>query len=277
MKSFRGKVAAITGAGSGIGRALAVRLAHEDCALSLCDVDESALAATAALASARGPKVTTARVDVADRAAVFAWAAQTVRDHGAVHCIFNNAGVGLGATAEGIAPDEFEWLMGIDFWGVVHGTQAFLPHLRASGEGHVVNVSSLFGLISFPGQAAYNAAKFAVRGYTECLRLELELTGAPVGVTCVHPGGIKTNIARSSRMSPSLRQLGVDVDRSRGRFEKSFRTSADDAAAIILDAVRRNKARVLVGTDARILDLIQRVLGAGYMRLAVSRARRMLR
>ena len=239
MISFRGKVAAITGAGSGIGRALALRLASEGCALSLSDIDEPAAAATAALAGARGVKVTSALVDVAVRDAVFAWAADTVRDHGAVHLIFNNAGVALTGSAEGLAPDEFQWVMNIDFWGVVHGTQAFLPHLRASGDGHVVNVSSLFGLVAFPGQAAYNAAKFAVRGYTECLREELELTGAPVSATCVHPGGVKTNIARASRISPSLRQLGVEIDGARERFERSFRTTPDQAAAVILDGVRR--------------------------------------
>jgi NAD(P)-dependent dehydrogenase (short-subunit alcohol dehydrogenase family) len=267
-------VAAITGAASGIGRALALRLAGEGCALSLCDVDEAGLAATAGLAKA--VKVTTARVDVSVREAVFAWAADTVRDHGAVNLIFNNAGVALAATAEGITPEEFQWLMGINFWGVIHGTQAFLPHLRASGDGHVINISSLFGLIGFPGHGAYNASKFAVRGYTECLRQELVLVGAPVGVTCVHPGGIKTNIARASRVSPSVRALGIDPDASRDRFDKSFRTSADEAARVILAGVRRNEARVLIGSDARLLDLVQRVLGAGYMRLSLSAAKRML-
>lgn len=275
MKSFRGKVAAITGAASGIGRALAVRLAAEGCALSLCDVDEAGLAATAALA--RDVKVTTARVDVSIRAAVFAWALATVRDHGAVNLIVNNAGVSLAATVEGVTPEEFEWIMGINFWGVVHGTQAFLPHLRASGDGHVVNVSSVFGLIAFAGQGAYNASKFAVRGYTECLRQELELSGAPVSATVVHPGGIQTNIARASRLSPSLRDLGIDLDRSRERFERSFRTSPEEAAATILDAVRKNRRRVLIGGDARLLDFAQRLLASGYQRLAMSAAKRMLR
>ena len=268
-------MAAITGAGSGIGRALALRLAREGCDLALADVNEGTLAETAALA---GVKTTTARVDVAVREQVFAWAAQAVRDHGKVNLAINNAGVGLGATAEGITPEEFQWIMGINFWGVVHVTQAFLPHLRASGEGHVVNLSSLFGLIAVPGQSAYNASKFAVRGYTESLRQELDLTGACVSATCVHPGGIKTNIARAARVSQSLRELGQEDPAALTReFERNFRTSADEAAAQILRGVQRNARRVLIGADARALDLLQRLLGAGYQRLSVAASRRYLR
>ncbi|MGH7805352.1 MAG: SDR family NAD(P)-dependent oxidoreductase, partial [Candidatus Binatia bacterium] len=195
MKSFADKVAAITGASSGIGRALAVELAKEKCALALSDVNEAGLAETAELARAHGMKVTTARVDVSKREEVHAWADAVVREHGKVNLVVNNAGVALGATIEGVRYEDFEWIMGINFWGVVYGTKAFLPHLRASGDGHVVNVSSVFGLISMPTQGTYNAAKFAVRGVTEALREELALSGAPVSATCVHPGGIKTNIA----------------------------------------------------------------------------------
>ena len=278
MKSFRGKVAAVTGAASGIGRALAVRLASEGCHLSLCDIEDAVLAQTAALAGNTGVKVTTAHVDVADRDAVVAWAAATVRDHGKVNLVFNNAGVALGSSAEGTTAEDFAWIMGINFWGVVHGTQAFLPHLRSSGEGHVVNVSSVFGLVSMAGQGAYNASKFAVRGYTECLRQELELTRARVSATCVHPGGIRTNIARASRMTRSLRQLGViDPAASQVAFENALRTTPEAAAAAILRGVRRNKRRVLIGADARILDALQRLLPAGYQRIAAALARRMLR
>ena len=276
MKSLAGKVAAITGAGSGIGRALALALAREGCELALSDVNEATLAETAALASA--VKVTTACVDVSSRPAVFAWAAQAARDHGRVNLVINNAGVAVAATAEGITEEEFRWIMGINFWGVVHGTQAFLPHLRASGEGHVVNISSVFGIIAVPGQSAYNASKFAVRGFTESLRQELDLIRSCVSATCVHPGGIQTNIARASRVSPSMRELGVEDPTALTRdFERHFRTTADAAAAQILRGVRRNARRVLVGADARALDLLQRVLGSAYQRISVGVTRRLLR
>ena len=190
MKTFSGKVAAITGAGSGIGRALALRLARRGCHLALSDVNERSLARTVELARRAGVKVTGARVDVADREAVYRWAEGAAGGHGKVNFIFNNAGVALGSTIEGGSYEDLEWLFGINFWGVVHGTKAFLPHLVASGAGHVVNVSSVFALISVPGQGAYNASKAAVRGFTEALRMELEMGGAPVSATVVHPGGI---------------------------------------------------------------------------------------
>ena len=277
MKSFQDKVAAITGAGSGIGRALALGLARAGCELALSDVDEATLQQTAALVGG-AVKVTTARVDVSSRDALYAWAAQAARDHGRVNLIFNNAGVAVGATAEGITDEDFRWIMGINFWGVVHGTRAFLPHLRASGDGHVINISSLFGLIAVPGQSAYNASKFAVRGFTESLRQELDLTRACVSATCVHPGGIQTNIARASRVSPSLRDLGAPDPAAVTRdFEKQFRTTPGAAAAQILRGVQRDARRVLVGADAHLLDVLQRVLGSAYQRLAVAAARRYLR
>src|SRR6478735_7120849 len=167
MKDFNGKVAAITGAGSGIGRALAVELANRGCHLALSDIDEAGLAATVNLCEGHAVKVTSSRVDVADREAVFAWADEVVADHGRVNLVFNNAGVSLGYGFQAMSYEDFEWLMNINFWGVVHGTKAFLPHLLVAAEGHIVNVSSVFGLISVPSQSAYNAAKFAVRGMTE--------------------------------------------------------------------------------------------------------------
>src|SRR4029079_17978802 len=197
MKSFEGRVAAITGAGSGIGRALAQELARRGAHLALCDIDEVGLAETVALCEGSGVKVTSQRVDVANRDAMYAWADQVVAHHGKVNLIFNNAGVALGATIEAMSFDDFEWLMGINFWGVVHGTKAFLPHLKAAGEGHIVNLSSVFGLISVPTQSAYNAAKFGVRGFTDALRIELDIERCGVSATTVHPGGVKTNIARN--------------------------------------------------------------------------------
>ncbi len=267
MKSFENKVAAITGAGSGMGRTLALRLAAQRCHLALSDVNETGLKETAELAARAGLKVTQARVDVADRAAVYAWADQVVREHGKVNLIFNNAGVALGATVEGMCYEDFEWLMNINFWGVVYGTKAFLPHLRASGDGHIINTSSVFGLAGIPSQSAYNAAKFAVRGFTESLRQELDLQKIPVSATSVHPGGIKTNIARAARTDVSLRTLGINDTTASADFEKMFHTSADSAAATILNAVRRNKRRVLIGPDAYLLDWMVRLLPALYQRI----------
>jgi NAD(P)-dependent dehydrogenase (short-subunit alcohol dehydrogenase family) len=269
MKSFKGKVAAITGAASGIGRALAIELSRRGCHLALSDVNEAGLAETAQLASGNGVKVTTAKLNVADRAAVYAWADQVVADHGKVNLIFNNAGVALGTTLEDVKPEDFEWIMGINFWGVVWGSQAFLPHLKKAGDGHIINISSLFGLMSLPTQGAYNASKFAVRGYTEALRQELDVDNCGVSATCVHPGGIRTNIARSARMDDKLSQrLGVDADKARQRFDRLLNTtSAESAAQQILRGVERNARRVLVGYDAKLLDALVRVLGSWYQPL----------
>jgi short-subunit dehydrogenase len=268
VKQFQNKVAAITGAGSGIGREIAIQLASAGCHLALSDINEAGLAETKELAERAGDaRVTTQKLDVADREAVFAWAERVVADHGQVNLIFNNAGVALGATVEGMAIGDFEWLMNINFWGVVHGTQAFLPHLKASGEGHIVNISSLFGLLAVPSQSAYNAAKYAVRGFTESLRQELDMTDCGVSATTVHPGGIKTAIARSARQDASIRALGLDETTASKDFEKHFITTADKAARIILRAVQRNSRRVLVGPDAVLLDKMQRLMPTLYQRL----------
>ncbi|MFI4979516.1 MAG: SDR family NAD(P)-dependent oxidoreductase [Nevskiales bacterium] len=277
MKSFENKVAAITGAGSGMGRTLALRLAAQKCQVALSDVNEAGLAETARLAAQSGVKVTSKKVDVADRAAVYAWAEEVVRDHGKVNLIFNNAGVALGATVEGMSYEDFEWIVGINFWGVVYGTKAFLPHLKASGDGHIINTSSVFGLAGIPSQSAYNATKFAVRGFTEALRQELELSGAPVSATSVHPGGIKTNIARAARMTSSLRDIGLDDKHGSEKFEKNFITTADSAAKIILNAVRGNKRRVLVGPDAYLIDLLVRLLPSSYQVLTMFFARKSMK
>lgn len=278
MKSstYAGKVAAITGAASGMGRSLAVMLAQRGCEVAVSDVDERGLAETVAQASAAGVKVTSRRLDVSSGDDVRAWAAEVVRDHGRVNLVFNNAGISYGATVADADEADFRRVIDVDFWGVVNGTRAFLPHLEASGDGHVVNVSSVFGIIAFPGQAAYNAAKFAVRGFTESLRIELELLGSTVSATCVHPGGVKTNIARSSRLHPSIVKLGIRMEDATQEFEKMFKLTADEAAEIILRGVARNARRVLVGSDARGLDLLQRWLPGSYHGLIVRFARRRL-
>jgi short-subunit dehydrogenase len=276
MKSFDGKVAAITGAGSGIGRALGFELSRRGCHLALSDVNEASLAETAASCKPFGVSVTTSRVDVASRDAVYGWAEAVVKDHGKVNLIFNNAGVALASTLEGVTYEDFEWIFGVNFWGVVYGTKAFLPYLRASEDGHVINLSSVFGLVAAPTHGSYNATKFAVRGFTEALRQELELTNAPVSATCVHPGGIKTNIARDARYSDSVSGiLARDHEAGRAAFEKAFITSAGSAARTILKAVQRNRRRVLIGPDAYAIDLLARLAPAGSQRLIMAMARRM--
>jgi butyryl-CoA dehydrogenase len=193
-----------------------------------------------------------------------------IREHGGVHLVVNNAGVALGGTITETSYDDYEWLLGINFWGVVHGTKAFLPHLLAADEGHIVNVSSVFGLIAVPGQSAYNAAKFAVRGFTECLRQELELEGRRVSATCVHPGGIRTNIARAMRN----RHDAISTAEAARRFDELARTTPETAALRIVRGVQRNARRVLIGADAHAIDLVQRLTGTGYQALTVAAARR---
>lgn len=270
MKHFRERVAAITGAGSGIGRQLALALAKQHCHLSLSDINEQGLNETAQLVQQASPdvRVTTAVVNVADRQQVEQWASQTVADHGAVHLVVNNAGVALGSSIEGSSYEDLQWIMDINFWGVVHGTKAFLPYLKQSGDGHIVNISSLFGLIAQPTQAAYNASKFAVRGFTESLRQELKLQRCGVSATCVHPGGIRTNIANAARVNDSLRTLGIDPAKSTQSFNRLLRTPAEDAAQEIIKAVQQDAARLLIGGDARLMDRMQRLMPTGYQTLS---------
>jgi NADP-dependent 3-hydroxy acid dehydrogenase YdfG len=260
---FRDRVALVTGAGSGIGQALAIELARSGAKLAISDVDVDGLAGTEERLKAIGAPVRTDRLDVTEREAFLAYA-DAVNDHfGTVNQIYNNAGIAFNGDVEISQFKDIERVMDVDFWGVVNGTKAFLPHLIASGDGHVVNVSSVFGLFSVPGQAAYNSAKFAVRGFTEALRQEMILAGHPVKVTTVHPGGIKTNIVRNMTAVE-----GFDKDEMVQTFDKRLaNTSPQKAARIILDGVRKNKARVLVGPDAKVLDIIVRLTGSGYQRL----------
>jgi len=278
MRNFKGKVAAITGAASGMGRSLAVELARRGCELALSDRNAEGLQQTAQMCAAHAVKVTTQTLDVADRAAVFAWARSTDEAHGKINLIFNNAGVAHTASASTASIEDFEWIMGINFWGVVHGTQAFLPYLRASGEGHVINLSRLFGLMAMPTQSTYNATKFAVRGYTEALRMELELEGVPVSATAIHPGGVATNIVNASRIDQQIvASTGQDEETHRRRANKLINVTSPDAAALqILAGVERNARRVLVGKDAWVMDKLVRVMGSAYQTLVLRRARQML-
>lgn len=263
MQGFAGKVAVVTGAGSGIGQALAIELGRSGAKLAISDVDTEGLAQTEEQLKAIGAPVKSDRLDVTEREAFVAYA-EAVNEHfGKVNQIYNNAGIAFTGDIEISQFKDIERVMDVDFWGVVNGTKAFLPYVIASGDGHVVNVSSVFGLFSVPGQAAYNAAKFAVRGFTEALRQEMILARHPVAVTTVHPGGIKTAIARNATAAE-----GLDRDDLAKLFDKRLaRTSPERAAKVILDAVRKKKARVLVGTDAKLLDVMVRVAGPYYQQV----------
>ncbi|MCW2664644.1 MAG: short chain alcohol dehydrogenase [Mycobacterium sp.] len=263
MQGFAGKVAVVTGAGSGIGQALAVELARSGAKVAISDVDLEGLAQTEEQLKRIGAPVKADRLDVTEREAFLAYADAVNEHFGKVNQIYNNAGIAFTGDVEVSQFKDIERVMDVDFWGVVNGTKAFLPHVIASGDGHVINVSSVFGLFSVPGQAAYNAAKFAVRGFTEALRQEMVLARHPVAVTTVHPGGIQTAIARNATAAE-----GLDRDELAKLFDKRLaRTSPERAAQVILDAVRKKKARVLVGTDAKVMDLMVRVAGPYYQQL----------
>ena len=263
MDGFAGKVAAVTGAGSGIGRALALELGRSGASLAISDVDVDGLTQTEEQLKAIGAPVRSDRLDVTEREAFQVYADQINEHYGKVNQIYNNAGIAYIGDVDISQFKDIERVMDVDFWGVVNGTKAFLPHLVASGDGHVINISSLFGLMSMPGQAAYNSAKFAVRGFTEALRQEMVLNREPVKVTSIHPGGIKTAIARNG-----LTAEGVNAQAQSSFFDKHLATTTPRRAAeIILDGVRKNKARVLVGQDAVVLDLIVRITGSHYQRL----------
>jgi NAD(P)-dependent dehydrogenase (short-subunit alcohol dehydrogenase family) len=276
MSGFQGRVAAVTGAGSGIGRALAVALARRGAKLALSDVDEAGLAETARLA--QGAEVHQARLDVADRTAFEAYAAEVAAHYGRVNQVYNNAGIAFSRTVLESEWSDYERVLGVNLWGVIHGTKAFLGHLIASGDGHVVNISSLNGFMAQGEMSHYVSSKFAVRGFTETLRMEMLAEGHPVRVTSVHPGGVKTNIADNAL--EAARDLGMEVtaeheQRRRVYNEKLLRMSPDEAAEIILRGVERNRPRVLVGNDARLVDLMVRAFPAGYVRAVLASTKRL--
>jgi short-subunit dehydrogenase len=274
MKTLDGKVVAITGAGSGIGRALSVEAARRGALLALSDLDAHGLAETVAMVvDTFDSEVHCLVVDVASRAAVEDWAATVVERFGRVNVLVNNAGVSLTGEVADLEFEDMEWIVDVNFWGVVHGTRAFLPHLIASGDGHVVTMSSLFGLVSIPGQSLYNATKYAIRGFSESLREELLVARHPVGVTVVHPGGIKTAIARRGRVS-----WREDRDAFVSMFDNRLaKMPPERAAEIIVRGVLRGKPRVLVGLDAHLLHQLARIVGPRYQDVVARQARRMRR
>jgi NADP-dependent 3-hydroxy acid dehydrogenase YdfG len=267
MPYAQGKIAVITGAGSGIGRALSQQLNNEGCALYISDINPDTLADTVASLPNKDVPVNHSILDVADKAAVHAWADSIAADQGHVDIVINNAGVALMSMVEDCDYDNLEWLVGINFWGVVYGTQAFLPLLRKSEQGHIVNISSIFGVIAVPTQSAYNAAKFAVRGYTEALRQEM--AGTNVHVCCVHPGGISTNIARAARGG----DLTLSAEERGAEFEKVAKTTPESAAAQIISAIEKRKKRLLIGRDAKFMDIVQRLFPVAYPRFMLALAR----
>jgi NADP-dependent 3-hydroxy acid dehydrogenase YdfG len=263
MHGFADKVAVVTGAGSGIGQALAVELGRAGARLAISDVDTEGLAQTEEQLKAIGAAVKADRLDVTEREAFLTYADNVKKHYGKVNQIYNNAGITFIGSIEAASFKDIEKVMDVDYWGVVNGTKAFLPHLIASGDGHVINISSALGLFAAPGQAAYVSAKFAVRGFTEALRQEMVAAGHAVHVTVVHPGGVKTAFARNANFAD-----GLNKDELASQFEdQQASTSPQRAAQVILEAVGKNKARVLVGLDVKAMDLLVRLTGSRHDRL----------
>ncbi|HXW62319.1 MAG TPA: SDR family NAD(P)-dependent oxidoreductase [Candidatus Acidoferrales bacterium] len=257
------RTAVVTGAASGIGRAIAISLARRGCHLALADLNETELARTAEMAASQGLRISRHRLDVSDREQVACFPTPVVAEHGGVDVVVNNAGVALGGTFDQVSETDFEWLFAINFWGVVRMTRAFLPHLRKSDDARLVNLSSLFGLISPPGQTAYSASKFAVRGFSQSLRHELERS--TIGVTVVHPGGVATAIARSARLPKEM--PAEEARRRREAADRMLRLPPEKAGEIIVEGIEHRKARILVGTDAKILSLVERLAPVSYWKI----------
>ena len=264
MTAIPGSAAAVTGAASGIGRALALELAARGCDLALADRDEAGLQAVAAeIAKAGSRKVSVHRVDVGEPGQIQDFATAATSAHPGLNIVINNAGVALLGQFGEIDQAQMDWLFNINFWGTVHATRAFLPHLSRRPAAHIVNLSSIFGIVAPPGQTAYCAAKFAVRGFSESLRHELAMANSPVRLSVVHPGGVATNIARNSRTGTGV------VDNARraqsiDRFDAVARTTPAAAALRIITGIEKNQPRILIGNDARLMDLVQRFRPATY-------------
>ncbi len=279
MTAIAGASVAVTGAASGIGRALAIELAARGADLALADRDEAGLQSIIAEIAGAGQKtearnITLHRVDVGAAEEVARFAREAIAAHPRLNIVINNAGVALLGQFHEIDQAQIEWLFNINFWGVVHGTRAFLPHLSSQSAAHIVNVSSIFGIVAPPGQTAYAAAKFAVRGFSEALRHELQAAQSPVRLSVVHPGGIKTNIARNSRMGSGVTDNERRVQAIE-RFDAIAPTSPKDAALRIIKGIEKNEPRILIGGDARFMDLLQRFRPATYWKVMARRIEKM--
>lgn len=272
MKTLLNKTAVVTGAGSGIGRALSIELAKHGCKLAISDINVAGLQATKQniLESNADAIVHIYELDVSNREAMLDYASMIHDELGDINLVINNAGVALSSGLDETKREDFEWLMNINFWGVVNGTEAFLPFLKQAQEAHVVNISSVFGMIAIPRQSSYNAAKFAVRGYTEALRQEMCLNHKKIEVSCVHPGGIATDIVRNAR-------IGEDEDRAElsQSFDKLAHTTSEKAAKIIVAGIKKNKPRIMVGWDAHLIHVLVRLLGIRYISLTQWLAKRL--
>jgi NAD(P)-dependent dehydrogenase (short-subunit alcohol dehydrogenase family) len=260
---LRNRTAVVTGAASGIGRSVAISLARRGCHLALADLNEAELARTAQMAASQDIRISCHRLDVSDREEVAGFPATVAAEHPGVDVLVNNAGVALAGRFDQVSEDDFEWLFAVNFWGVVRMTRAFLPHLRKSDDARLVNLSSLFGLISPPGQTAYSASKFAVRGFSQSL--QHELARSKIGVTVVHPGGVATAIARNARV-PKEMPL-EEVRRRREAVERMLRLPPEKAGEIIVEGIERRKTRVLIGTDAKVLSLVERLAPVSYWKI----------
>ena len=267
MTAIPGSAAAVTGAASGIGRALALELAARGCDLALADRDEAGLASVAAEIGRDGKrKVSTHRVDVGEPGQIQDFAQAAIAAHPQLNIVINNAGVALLGQFNEIDQAQMDWLFNINFWGTVHATRAFLPHLSSRPAAHIINLSSIFGIISPPGQTAYCAAKFAVRGFSESLRHELAMANSPVRLSVVHPGGVSTNIARNSRTGSGVADNARRAE-SIDRFDTLAKTTPTAAALRIIEGIEKNQPRILIGNDARFADLLQRFRPATYWKV----------
>ena len=275
MKTFREKVAVITGAGSGMGRYLAILLAKDGADVCICDINEETLNETLAMLRKYNVSVSSHLLDVSDKESIEALPQKVIAEHGKVDLVFNNAGVGSGSYFQDMNEDNWDWVMGINFEGVVNSTRAFIPHMIDNSEAAIINTSSIFGMVTIPGQSVYHATKFAVRGFTESLALEMKQTNPNLQIHCVHPGHIGTNIATSARISDE------DFDKTQARMSifnrnppktkqemgelfKEGGMHPSKAAKIILDGVKKNNSRIFVGLDAKLLDLSQRLFPKHY-------------
>lgn len=277
MKSFKDKVAVITGAGSGMGRYLAVLLAKDGADVSVCDVNEETLNETVEMLRKYNVSVSSHLLDVSDKEAIEALPGKVIEQHGKVDMVFNNAGVTTGTHFKDMDENNWDWVMGINFDGVINSTRAFIPHMVDSPEAAIVNTSSIFGMVAVPGQTVYHATKFAVRGFTESLAMEMKETNPNLQIHCVHPGHIGTNIAADARFDEeNFNQNDTQVSNSifTRNAPKSQKEMGDlfreggmhpsKAAEIILNGVKKNKTRIFIGLDAKLLDLSQRIFPKHY-------------
>jgi short-subunit dehydrogenase len=262
-----GRTAVVTGAASGIGRAIAVSLARRGCHLALADIDEDGMAGTAQLIRGNGVRVSQHRLDVADRIAVAEFPDIVATEHGGVDVLVNNAGVAVGGTFEQVSDEDFEWLFEINFWGVVRMTRSFLPLLHASEDARIVNLSSIYGIVAPPEQTAYSASKFAVRGFSEALRHELE--GSTIGVSVVHPGGVATSIAEKARVPAGTSE--AEIARRHAKYRKLLRLPPEIAGETIVRGIERRESRILVGSDAKVISMIARLWPVRYWKVLVRR------